>query len=120
MELFGSFVEGLLDGEGVVVCDMEGEVAGFAVECRIATVAEAFGVVEDDGGILVRDARIEPGETATGEFYFGGADFGEERVRGGDIALQFALDLFDVFFEGDDEGREERSALSGCDLQLML
>ena len=87
MESAGIVAEGLLYGEGVVVVDVEGEVAGFAVEGRIACDSEAFGVVEDDDGILVGDTGVEPGKAAAGEFDLGGGDGLEDGVRGGDVAL---------------------------------
>ena len=66
-ELPGVVAKGLLNGEGVFVVGLEGEVTGFAIERRIACHSEAFGVVEDDDWILVRNPGVEPGKTAAGE-----------------------------------------------------
>ena len=52
MESPGTISEGLLDGEGVVVDDVKGEVTGFAIEGRIACDSEAFGVVEDRKSVV--------------------------------------------------------------------
>ena len=62
MEAPGIVAEGLLNGKSIVVCNVEGEVAGFAIEGWIAGDSETFGVIEDDDGILISDARIEPGK----------------------------------------------------------
>jgi hypothetical protein len=83
----GVFAEGLLDGEGVFVRDMEGEVAGLAIEGWVSGDTEALGVVEDDDGILLGEAGVEPGEAAAGELDFDGADGLEGGVGGGDVAL---------------------------------
>ena len=99
---------------------MEGEVAGFAVECGIACDSEAFGVVEDDVWILVDDAGVEPRKAAAGELELGGGDALEDGVRGGDVALELALDLVDVVFEAEGEGGEELLALCGGDLCAVL
>ena len=112
--------ERVLEIEGVFVGDLEGEVAGFAVEGWVARDAEAFGVVKDDGGVLVGDARVEPRETAAREFDLGWAAGLDGGVGGGDVALELALDLVDVFFEAGDEGGEERLALRGDDAGLVL
>ena len=66
-ELAGVVAERLLYGERVVVIDVEGEVAALAVESRVAGNSEAFGVVEHDGGVVMRDAGVEPGETTACE-----------------------------------------------------
>ena len=76
----GIVAEGLLEAERVFVVDMEGEVAGLAIERRIACDSEAFGVVEHNDWILVRDAGVEPGKAAAGERDFGRGDGLEEGV----------------------------------------
>src|ERR1700743_2661909 len=53
VEALRGFIEGVVEVEDVVVGDLEGEVAGLAVECRIPGDAEGLGVVEDDCGILI-------------------------------------------------------------------
>jgi hypothetical protein len=120
MELPGIVAEGFLNGEDIVVVDVEGEVASFAIEGWIACDSEAFGVVEDDDGILVGDAGVEPGKAAAGEFDLGGGDGLEGGVGRGDVALELALDLVNVVFKADEEVGEEQLALGGGDLCLML
>ena len=80
LEIGGLFSVGNLDGEGVVGGDLEDEVAGFAIDGRIAGDSETLGVVKDDDGIPMGDVRVEPRETAAGQFYFCGADILEESV----------------------------------------
>ena len=74
VELPGIVVEGLVNGEEIVIVYVEGEMARFAVECGIACDSEAFGVVEDDVWILMGNAGVEPGKAASGELEFGGGD----------------------------------------------
>jgi len=112
--------ERILYIEGVLVCDLEGEVARLAIEGGVAGDAEALGVVEDDDGILVGDVGVEPGKAAAGEFDFGCSDGLDGGVGGGDVALKLTLDLADVLFETADEGGEKGLALSGDDAGLVL
>ena len=72
--------EGLLDGERVVVRDMEGEVDRFSVEGWVAGNAAGLRVVENDIIFLVGEVSVEPGETATGEFYGAGTDDLDGRI----------------------------------------
>ena len=87
MKSTGIVSEGLLNGEGVVVVDVEGEVTGLAIEGWIACDSEAFRIVQDDDGIQVGDVGVELGKAAAGEFDLGGSDGLEDGVRGGDVAL---------------------------------
>jgi hypothetical protein len=125
-ELFGLtklawiFAKGFLDGKGVVVCDTEVEVADFAVERWVTCHSETFCVVEDDDGVLIKNACIEPREAAAGDLDLAWADGLKDGVGGGDVALQLPLDLVDVIFKADDEGDKERFAFRCDDLQLML
>jgi hypothetical protein len=119
-ELPGGVAEGFLNGEDIVVVDVEGEVAGFSIEGGIGCDSEALGVVEDDDGILVGDTGVEPGKAAAGEFDLGGGDGLEDGVGRGGVALELAFDLVDVVFKADDELGEELLALGGGDLCLML
>jgi hypothetical protein len=132
LELAGTIAEGLLDGKLVVIGDVEGEVAGFAIEGRVAGDSEAFGVVEHDGRVVMRDARVEPGETAACDCHFvalAGLSVAARELQGrtrdggfgrGDVALQLALDLIDVFFEAKNEVGEEWFALFGDDAIFVL
>ena len=120
MELPGIVAEGFLNGEDIVVVDVEGEVAGFSIEGGIGCDSEAFGVVEDDVWILMGNAGVEPGKAAAGELEFGGGDALEDGVRGGDVALEMTLDLVDVELEAAGEGGEELPALCAGDLCAVL
>ncbi len=53
----------------------------------IAGYSETLGVVEDDVGILMGDARVEPGEAAACKLRFGRADSMKDCVGCGDVAL---------------------------------
>ena len=70
VKLAGCVAEGLLDGERIVRSDVKGEVEGLAIESWVARYAHPFSVVEDDGGVMVRDSGVEPGETAAGKLHF--------------------------------------------------
>ena len=105
-----------MDGKGVVVCDVEGEVAGLAIEGGVAGDPKGLGVVEDDVGVLMGDACIEPREAAAGELHLSWIDGLKGGVGGGDVALQLALDVGDVAFKCCDEGDEEWPALRCDDL----
>ena len=61
--------EGLLNGKSVVVVDVEGEVAGLAVERWVASHTQALGVVEHDRRVAMRDSGVEPGKSVTGEYH---------------------------------------------------
>jgi hypothetical protein len=112
--------EGVLKIEGVLVGDLEGEVTGFAIESGVSGDSEAFGVVEDDDGVLMGDARVEPGETAAGELDLGRIAGLNGCVGGGDVSLELTLDLVEVFFKAGDEGGEEGLSLGGDDAGLVL
>ena len=120
MEALWIVAERILNVEAVLVCDLEGEVASLAIDGWVARDAEAPGVVENDGGVVVGDARVEPGEAAAGEFDLGRAAGVDGGVGGGDVALKLALDLVEVLLQTVDEGGEEWLALRGNDAGLML
>jgi hypothetical protein len=109
-----------MDGKDVVVCNVEGEVAGLAIECRVAADSKAFGLIEDDVGVLMSEACVEPGKAAAGEPHLSRADGLEGGVGGCDISLKLPFDLRHVAFKGGDEGDKEWSALRRDDLRLML
>ena len=87
MELSGIVGEGLLCRESIVACDLEGEVANLAIEGWIAGDSKTFGVVENNDGVLVRDAGVEPGETVASDLDLSKADGLKEGVGGGDVSL---------------------------------
>ena len=120
MEALWVVVEGVLEIEGVVVGDLEGEVAGLAIDCWIAGYAETFGVIESDGGVVMSDAGVKPGKAVPGEFDLGETGGLDDGFRGGGVALKLAPDLGHVFFETGDECSEERLTLSGDDACLVL
>src|ERR1700761_2632757 len=113
VEAFWVFAEGFLNIESVVVCDLEGEVAGLPIDFWIAGHADTFGIVENDGGVVVGDAGVEPGEAAAGEFDLGEGIGLDGCFRGGDVALELTPDFSNVFFETGHECGEEELALSG-------